>query len=828
MIIKRSFPYLIAVCLLLVGVLMAADQTRAQSGVAMVIYDDALQNGWQDWSWPGGASATPTITDLNATTPANNGTAVMMATYGSNWSGVRFHSNVVQMTADYTDLQFWFYSTTAEEVDAALQDGTGTTVGAKVRVTPAAVNTWQLVTIPMSDFGTADFENIVIQARGAGAGTTIYVDDVVLLGTLPTPTPTIVFTPAPTPVPGAPGNPFYETYTEKSAPAVVIGGSALPTANGGTAVNITIDPATPIEYIYPTQFGNNAGVWMGDNALLSQEAFDRLSAIDIPFIRFPGGSTSDIYAWNASYNDDAGQPIGHPQYIIDLGNDNFNNGWAVDTYEFLDWAERLGTLPLITVNHGLAVEEDTATAAALAADWVEYANAPNDGSNPNGGINWAARRAADGHPAPFDVQYWTVGNEVFGPWEVGYLPDGADYAANFNVIYDAMKAVDPDIYIGIVGGFETHASWFVQVLQAPGAADRMDFIDVHNYYHYASAGSLPLVNEISAEGILDLVDIIGQNRAELDSMIAAHTTHAPGAIPYYYGEFNGTNGVNYHHVQLVNALFYAEALGEMIINQFVGVAKWDIYNGWAANTEGDMGMLARNHPTVPDHTPYPSYYPYYFYQVNFGDRLLASSSSDDDVKVYASQFTADGNVGLIIVNETAAKTATLDLGAFTAGDVNGWSLTGGDLDQFAVTLNGVANGYTHGGPLLEDVTPYHTDANASNTLTVALDPFSVTSLVLYADTAVTPTPTATATNTPVVATDTPTATATNTPIAPTDTPTPTATNTPIAPTDTPTPTTAAPLAVGQNSVGVQSFSMVWIALAAVAGLIITGALIKRH
>ena len=41
-----------------------------------------------------------------------------------------------------------------------------------------------------------------------------------------------------------------------------------------------------------------------------------------------------------------------------------------------------------------------AQALADAADLVEYCNAPNNGSNPNGGTDWAAVRAQNGHPQP--------------------------------------------------------------------------------------------------------------------------------------------------------------------------------------------------------------------------------------------------------------------------------------------------------------------------------------------------------------------------------------------------------------------------------------------
>jgi len=49
-----------------------------------------------------------------------------------------------------------------------------------------------------------------------------------------------------------------------------------------------------------------------------------------------------------------------------------------------------------------------------AADYVEYMNAPV-GTNPNGGVAWAALRAANGHPEPYGITVWEVGNEPYLP-----------------------------------------------------------------------------------------------------------------------------------------------------------------------------------------------------------------------------------------------------------------------------------------------------------------------------------------------------------------------------------------------------------------------------
>ena len=45
-----------------------------------------------------------------------------------------------------------------------------------------------------------------------------------------------------------------------------------------------------------------------------------------------------------------------------------------------------------------------------AADMVEFLNA-KQGTNPNGGVAWADKRAELGHPEPFGIRYFEIGNE---------------------------------------------------------------------------------------------------------------------------------------------------------------------------------------------------------------------------------------------------------------------------------------------------------------------------------------------------------------------------------------------------------------------------------
>src|SRR5206468_11934928 len=135
------------------------------------------------------------------------------------------------------------------------------------------------------------------------------------------------------------------------------------------------------------------------------------------------------------------------------------------TDEFIEFCRELGAEPSITVN----VEGRGATAAEAAA-WVEYCNGPASSK-------YGAMRAAGGHPEPYAVKYWEVGNEIWGNWVRGHS-DATTYAENFNRYAAAMHSVDPTIRL--IGVGDNDLTWNRTVLRRAGK--RMDYLAIHHYY----------------------------------------------------------------------------------------------------------------------------------------------------------------------------------------------------------------------------------------------------------------------------------------------------------------------------------------------------------
>ncbi|NUP88855.1 MAG: hypothetical protein HUU25_03420 [Candidatus Sumerlaeia bacterium] len=204
------------------------------------------------------------------------------------------------------------------------------------------------------------------------------------------------------------------------------------------------------------------GDWVPGFVQLVQE-------LDPGVLRFPGGGEADRYDWRWGLDQAPGRLRGR---LAQEDAPGLFTTHRVGTEEFLDLCRRVGAEPLLVVNiveHRDASEEG----AALAADWVEYCNAPGDGSNPRGGTDWARVRAANGHPEPHGVRLWELGNEV-------WIPDDevtpGRYERLARLWAREMLAADPSIeFIGM----GQDARWTRASVE--GIGEGLRFVSLHSY-----------------------------------------------------------------------------------------------------------------------------------------------------------------------------------------------------------------------------------------------------------------------------------------------------------------------------------------------------------
>lgn len=159
------------------------------------------------------------------------------------------------------------------------------------------------------------------------------------------------------------------------------------------------------------------------------EAVAALKQIDAGVYRFPGGNFVSAHEWrNAIGPRDKRPPIYDPVWKAVQPND-------VGTDEFLALCRLLDADPYITASAGFG---DAWSAAQL----VEYVN--GDVSTPMGKL-----RAENGHPKPYGVKLWGIGNEPWGDWQFGAMPI-SQYVWKHNEFAKEMRKVDPSILL--VGG----------------------------------------------------------------------------------------------------------------------------------------------------------------------------------------------------------------------------------------------------------------------------------------------------------------------------------------------------------------------------------------
>ena len=184
------------------------------------------------------------------------------------------------------------------------------------------------------------------------------------------------------------------------------------------------------------------------------DVLEACQALGLPVVRWPGGNFTSAYWWQ----DGTGPRDQRPRRLeLAWGSEESNR---FGTPEFLAWCREVGTEPYLA--HGARSVDD-------AVRWVEYTNYAGD-------TELTRRRRDDGLPDPQDVRIWGLGNEVYGPWQMGHRPVEA-YLHDAREHARFMHAVDPGLqFVGV--GQEDH-EWTRQVVA--GLGDVLDWVSLHLY-----------------------------------------------------------------------------------------------------------------------------------------------------------------------------------------------------------------------------------------------------------------------------------------------------------------------------------------------------------
>ena len=189
---------------------------------------------------------------------------------------------------------------------------------------------------------------------------------------------------------------------------------------------------------------------------LRTDLAESLAGLHPKFMRFPGGCwvEGDDFAHMNHWKDTIGD-IDSRTPLWNIWDYNATQGLGF--LEYLQLAEDLGAEPLFCINIGMSHKETVPMDrmgqwVQDALDAIEYANGPIDSV-------WGAKRAAAGHPAPFNLKYMEIGNEN---------QSFPGYVEHWRLFYHAIRAKYPDMKL-VADGWDQFG------------AEQPDIVDDHYY-----------------------------------------------------------------------------------------------------------------------------------------------------------------------------------------------------------------------------------------------------------------------------------------------------------------------------------------------------------
>jgi alpha-N-arabinofuranosidase len=230
--------------------------------------------------------------------------------------------------------------------------------------------------------------------------------------------------------------------------------------------------------VFSISFKGKGNLWIGTASLMPKEhicgyrrdVIEALRAINPPNIRWPGGNFVSYYHWKDGIGDRDKRPP-KPNYARggvrgeewEKHEQWESNDVGID--EFMDLCRLIGANPYVAVNAGDGTPVE-------AANLVEYCNGSIN-------TNYGSIRAINGHPEPYGITLWGIGNESYGNWQGGHV-DERSYAARHRDIARAMRAIDPGVKLVAVGARSWFApNWNEAVLEI--ARGYVDYISLHSY-----------------------------------------------------------------------------------------------------------------------------------------------------------------------------------------------------------------------------------------------------------------------------------------------------------------------------------------------------------
>ena len=373
-----------------------------------------------------------------------------------------------------------------------------------------------------------------------------------------------------------------------------------------------------------------------------RDTVERLRELDSPVYRWPGGNFVSGYNWRDGLGDpDRRPPRKNPAWTGIEHND-------VGVHEFLDLCALINTEPYIAVNAGLGGAEE-------AAREVEYVNGAPDTA-------MGKLRAENGRVPPWGCKWWSIGNEMYGGWQLGHVPL-EEFVKRHNQFAEAMRAADPKIQLVAVGNADS--GWTKTMFE--NCSDHMDLVSEH--FYCPESGSLRAHAALVPDAIKHIADLHRQMRKTLPAVQRKNIRIAMDEWNHWYGPHPfGELGTRYF---LKDALGIARGLHEYYRNSDL------FFMANYAQTVNVIGCIKTNKTAAEMET---TGLVLEMYRRHYGVTPVEAGGAPEPLDV-AAAWTQDGRTLTVgVVNPTNVRyKLRLDLkGARLTGKGRAWEIAGND------------------------------------------------------------------------------------------------------------------------------------------------------
>ncbi|MFE2756950.1 alpha-L-arabinofuranosidase C-terminal domain-containing protein [Actinosynnema sp. NPDC059335] len=357
-----------------------------------------------------GATATPTVGTGDGRLNDSNRYFLTLTTTGAG-AGIRntgYNTGFAVKQGDKYDVSLWAKSTAAQDLAVRVEDAAGTGVFATGTVRVEASSSWRKYTATLTATGTTTAGRFAVLAGAAG---TLNLDMV----------------------------------------------SLMP-----------------------------QDTWVGPvngRSVLRKDLAEKIAALEPKFLRFPGGCVTNVGTFDTYLESGGVDRQRTYQWKETIGpveerptNFNFwgyNQSYGIGYLEYFKFAEDMGATPLPVLSvgaNGCGSRIPEMTDAARVQRWVDDTVDLIEFANGDTTTEWGAKRAALGHPAPFNLRYIGLGNEE----------NTTTFERNFPAFRDAIKARYPEVVVISNSGPDDEGARF-RALWEFNRAQNVEMVDEHYY-----------------------------------------------------------------------------------------------------------------------------------------------------------------------------------------------------------------------------------------------------------------------------------------------------------------------------------------------------------